>query len=284
MKIFGKTILFLLFFIFAFSICNAKTKTEMPTLDRIMAEEGDGSHVKVKLRVGKSARGQLFDMIRDENNKALTNPLRLMLGTLIQKTSKDKEAILVSGGFAEISMDTASLCKRQGNLEPFIKQTIITQGDLSITLSGNGLQLICERIRPYGYSLKVLGEFLVDDSLTFNTLNTGFSMKWDGRKEGALHVLIGKIAMFDYEFDSKIDNPLVFKQLKQGYVFQGGAGTVKDLKSGKVYNLNSRPLEGIEAGDKIDKKSCNTNCTELLKKGQLKEGLTLDECIKELCK
>ena len=58
-----------------------------------------------------------------------------------------------------------------------------------------------------------------------------------GKKEGAVHTIIGNLTMFDYEFDSNEKSPLKFKITKDGYVYQEGKGTVKDLKSGKKHVL-----------------------------------------------
>jgi hypothetical protein len=60
---------------------------------------------------------------------------------------------------------------------------------------------------------------------------------WDGKKSGAIHRLLGKIKMFDYEFDSNTDDPLVFKVTGSGYLYLSGTGSVKDLKTGKTYLL-----------------------------------------------
>lgn len=90
------------------------------------------------------------------------------------------------------------------------------------------------------------GEFFLDKCL--NYLGMGF---WDGKKAGATHIIIGKIEMFEYMFESDADNPLEFKMSKQGYVFQSGAGKVTDNTNGKIWNL----IKGktIIAAEPIDK-------------------------------
>lgn len=77
--------------------------------------------------------------------------------------------------------------------------------------------------------LNIGGEFLVKDSLEF-----GANGHWDGNKEGAVHTLLGKLTMFDYEFTSDANSPLTFQLTKDGYIYVDGKGTVKDLKTGKV--------------------------------------------------
>ena len=58
------------------------------------------------------------------------------------------------------------------------------------------------------------------------------------RKEGAKHFIIDKISFYDYEFEPiSSKNPLVFLMTKEGYIYQGGLGKVKDTITGKTYNL-----------------------------------------------
>jgi hypothetical protein len=84
------------------------------------------------------------------------------------------------------------------------------------------------------YHFLIRGEFLVNDSLRMVGTTQG---KWDGKKEGATHTLIGKINILYYEFNSNTDNPLIFKITSAGYKYIKGKGNVKDLKSGKEYSF-----------------------------------------------
>lgn len=43
-------------------------------------------------------------------------------------------------------------------------------------------------------------------------------------------------------------------------------------------------MAGIESRDIIDKEPCKKECNELYRKGQLRQGVTSEECIKSLCK
>ena len=57
-------------------------------------------------------------------------------------------------------------------------------------------------------------------------------------KEGAKHFITDKIKFYDYEFEPvSSKNPLVFLMTKEGYIYQGGLGKVKDTITGKTYNL-----------------------------------------------
>jgi len=128
--------------------------------------------------------------------------------------------------------------------------------------------------------LNIGGEFFVD-----NLLNLTVKGSWDGKKEGAVHMLMGRITMFDYEFVSNSNYPLIFKLTRDGYVYQDGTGRVKDLKTGEVYILVAirEDMEKYQGG-LIDRLSCEKECCELLIKGQVKQGVTIEECVKAMCK
>lgn len=128
--------------------------------------------------------------------------------------------------------------------------------------------------------LNIGGEFFVD-----NLLNLTVKGSWDGKKEGAVHMLMGRITMFDYEFVSNSNYPLIFKMTRDGYVYQDGTGRVKDLKTGEVYILVAirEDMEKYQGG-LIDRLSCEKECCELLTKGQVKQGVTIEECVKAMCK
>lgn len=83
--------------------------------------------------------------------------------------------------------------------------------------------------------LNVRGEFLVDEMLKMTA-----DGDWDGKKDGAVHTILGRLTMFGYAFDSNETAPLKFKITKDGYVYLEGKGTVNDLKIGKQYRLPSR--------------------------------------------
>lgn len=82
-----------------------------------------------------------------------------------------------------------------------------------------------------GGGFRCIGKFHVDKHL--NPL-LGI---WDGKKDGAIHTILGKLTMFDYEFLSEEKTPLKFKITKAGYVYLEGKGTVKDLKTGTTRRL-----------------------------------------------
>jgi hypothetical protein len=82
-----------------------------------------------------------------------------------------------------------------------------------------------------GAGLRCIGRFVAD-----RTLNPLMGI-WDGKKAGAIHKIVGKVVMFDYQFDSDEANPLVFVLTKDGYQYSTGKGTVIDLKSGTKYGF-----------------------------------------------
>ena len=129
-------------------------------------------------------------------------------------------------------------------------------------------------------ALTVGGEFLVD-----NLMNMTVKGSWNGKKDGAVHMLMGKITMFDYEFDSSSNYPLIFKMTPDGYEYQEGAGRIKDLQTGEIYILVSQGKATKEYfGKFVNRLACERECCELLIKGQIKQGITIDECSEALCK
>jgi hypothetical protein len=204
-------------------VCFAEASEKKLVLKRIKAEEGDGSEVKIMLRTGRFAKGEIYDM-SGKNVK----------GDFFQEAPR--EMIIVSNGFANI----------------------ITKEQLSLIIGG---------------------EFLVDTSL--NMIMKG---SWNGEKVGAVHMLMGKINMFDYEFDSNSNYPLIFKMTHDGYEYQSGEGRVKDLQTGETYVLISQERNITDEGYFPNNLSCEKECCELLMSGQIKHGVTLEECVRALCK
>jgi len=128
--------------------------------------------------------------------------------------------------------------------------------------------------------LNIGREFLLD-----NQLNLTMKGNWDGKKEGAVHMLMGKITIYGYEFDSNSNYPLIFKMTRDGYVYQDGAGRVRDLKTGEIYVLVALREDTDKCKiDLIDRLVCEKECCELLIKGQIKQGVTIEECVNHLCK
>lgn len=83
-----------------------------------------------------------------------------------------------------------------------------------------------------GGGFRNIGKFLVDKCL--NPLN---DIIWDGKKDGAIHTIFGRLRMFDYEFQSDEASLLVFKLTKNGYLHLEGKGTVTDLKTSQKYTF-----------------------------------------------
>ena len=84
------------------------------------------------------------------------------------------------------------------------------------------------------------GNIAVDSTLEIvpqSEQHEGPAGKWDGKGEGAVHRIVGKVTMFDYEFDPDPKNPLTFKMTPKGYKHESGSGTVKDKKTGDTYVL-----------------------------------------------
>jgi hypothetical protein len=77
----------------------------------------------------------------------------------------------------------------------------------------------------------IMGEFFINENIEVP------DGSWDGNKIGAMHTIIGKLTLFDYEFESSKDTPLKFKMTKEGYAYVSGSGSVNDLKAGKTYNI-----------------------------------------------
>jgi hypothetical protein len=208
------------------TICSAEASENKFVLQRIKAEEGDGSDIKVMLRTGRFAKGEIYDM-----------SLKNVKGDFFQEAPR--EMIIVSNGFA----------------------SVITKDQESLVIGK---------------------EFLVD-----NSLNMAMKGNWNGKKNGAVHMLMGKITIFDYEFDSNSNYPLVFKITGDGYEYLGGVGRVKDLQTGEIYVLVAQEKainENEYEGEFFDRHACERECCELLLRGQIKEGVTIKECVKALCK
>ena len=161
--------------------------------------------------------------------------------------------------------------------EKSVKGDFIQEAPREMIIVSNGFAKITTKDQ---LSLTVRGEFLVN-----NLLNMTVRGSWDGKKDGAVHMLMGKLSMFDYEFDSSSSHPLIFRMTRDGYEYQGGAGRVKDLQSGEVYVLvaQGKFLNEFE-GAFFDRVACEKECCELLVKGQIKQGVTIEECVKALCK
>ena len=212
------------FVFFLSTLCFAELNENKFVLQRIKAETGNGSGIKVMLRMGRFARGVIYDMTEKK-----------VRGDFIQEAQRDM--IIVSNASAKI----------------------ITKDQLPLTVGG---------------------EFFVD-----NSMNMTVKGSWNGKKDGAVHMLMGKIAMFDYEFDSNSNYPLIFKMTPDGYEYQGGAGRVKDLQTGEIYVLIAQGKTMNEYDVKfVDRLACERECCELLIKGQIKQGITIEECAEALCK
>jgi hypothetical protein len=161
--------------------------------------------------------------------------------------------------------------------EKSVKGDFIQEAPREMIIVSNGIAKIATTDHLF---LTVRGEFLVT-----NLLDVTVRGNWDGKKDGAVHMLMGKLSMFDYEFDSNSSYPLIFKMTHDGYEYQAGAGRVKDLQSGEIYILvaQGKFLNEFE-GTFFDRLACQKECCELLLKGQIKEGVTIEECAKALCK
>ena len=82
-----------------------------------------------------------------------------------------------------------------------------------------------------GGGFRMIGKFWVD-----KCLNPLYGI-WDGKKEGAIHTIIGNLTMFEYEFQSDEASPLVFRLTKNGYEYVEGKGVVIDLTTEKRYTF-----------------------------------------------
>ena len=61
--------------------------------------------------------------------------------------------------------------------------------------------------------------------------------------------------------------------------------SVKDLQTGEIYIFVTQRGTVNEYGEEfIDRSSCEKECCELLVKGQVKQGVTIEECVRALCK
>jgi|GEM_PF-2603038 len=74
------------------------------------------------------------------------------------------------------------------------------------------------------------GCFAVDKTLGVLPKGT-----WEGKKDGAVHKLVGRISILDYEFESDEDDPLTFVVTGKGYRFLHGIGKIADATSAKTY-------------------------------------------------
>jgi outer membrane protein assembly factor BamD (BamD/ComL family) len=183
-------------------VINAPTADEIKgrqqlVLSRIIAEEGDGSNVKVTLEVGRYAK-------RKTGPSSASDPKS---GVLISSFSSGEftlkapeEMIIVS----EVSVITRIQMPDTG-----ISHRVEAAGGFFVN---NFLDVAEPRVEPKGKG-------------------------WDWKKKGAVHIIKGRLTMFDYEFDSDPTQLLTFKMTNKGYVYLSGVGTVKDLKSGDIYTL-----------------------------------------------
>jgi hypothetical protein len=95
----------------------------------------------------------------------------------------------------------------------------------------DGLFYVSGGAQFQGGGFRCIGKFVVDKNLT---PSEGI---WDGMKEGAVHELHGKLTIQDYAFESDQEAPLKFKVTKDGYLYFGGKGQVRDIKTGEIYKL-----------------------------------------------
>jgi hypothetical protein len=177
--------------------------------------------------------------------------------------------MLRTGRFAKGEIYDTSGLNAKG---PFIQEA---PGEMIIV--SNGFAKIITQDQSL---INIGGEFLVD-----NLLNLRVRGNWDGKKEGALHMLLGKITMFDYEFISNSNYPFIFRMTRDGYVYQNGTGRIRDLITGEVYVLIPQREDTDKCNiDLIDRLVYEKECCELLIKGQIKQGITIEECVNHLCK
>ena len=210
----------------------------------------------------------------------------LFLGTLCFAESNDNRFVLQrikaevgNAGGIKVMLRTGRFAKGviYDATEKNVKGDFIQETQRDMIIVSNAFAKIITKDQ---IPLTVGGEFLVDSSL--NMMVKG---NWNGKKDGAVHMLMGKIIMFDYEFDSDNNYPLIFKMTPDGYEYQGGAGRVKDLHTGEIYVLTARGKNMNEYDEKlINKLACERECCELLLKGQIKQGITIKECAEALCK
>lgn len=161
--------------------------------------------------------------------------------------------------------------------EKSVKGDFTQEAPKQMIIVSNGIEKIATTGQKF---LTVRGEFLVN-----NLLNLIVRGSWDGKKDGAVHMLMGKVSMFDYEFDSNSRYPLIFRITHDGYEYQAGVGRVKDLQTGEVYILVAPEKLPNEFEDGfVDRVACEKECCALLLKGQIKQGVKIEECVKALCK
>lgn len=60
---------------------------------------------------------------------------------------------------------------------------------------------------------------------------------WEGEKDGSTHIIVGRIRIFSYEFDSDTNEPLTFKITKNGYFYLNGKGVVYDSETNKLFKF-----------------------------------------------
>ena len=122
---------------------------------------------------------------------------------------------------------------------------------------------VLDPFRKRRQCLIVSGEFLANESLKPH------QGEWNGKKEGAAHVLNGKIAMFDYVFDSDPEDPLMFKMTPKGYQYLRGKGRVEHTKTGKSYFLKTKPEDGppISIRQRGERRSLNLALIQAAEEG-----------------
>lgn len=241
-KIFDASLI-VVYFIMCIGISNVEGGSKKTCLSRIKATKGDGSQIKVILKQDTKCTYQIKETWSLKEPKSKDDDLSLTIpgsevllnnvenmnltfqSSLNLSTNKNEEQIDMFFRLKEpqiiVSGARAYLLLPVGLLKEFMKQ------------QSNASQKI-QLLDDPKQRLVVSSEFRVDESL--NVVG-GAINAWDGKKAGAVHTISGKFIMFDYEFNSDESNPLIFKMTSKGYLYLGGAGTVKDLKTGNVYNF-----------------------------------------------
>jgi len=144
-------------------------------------------------------------------------------------------------GSSVIGYGTSSKQTGTNNQQTFILRRIIADaGDVAgqWNISSTPAEITAKgkfRIRiGGGGAFDCDGECPLDKNLNPQNNNS----EWDGKKNGAIHTILGKVTMYDYEFVSDEKAPLTFKLTKDGYVYFEGKGTVKDLNTGQINTQN----------------------------------------------
>jgi hypothetical protein len=215
----------------------AQTQNLLP---RIVATKGDGSSVKVTLSQGTSC---VYEIEETWSPKV---PLSKADASLANINS----AVAFAGDaegmrFASESFLNLSAGRKESKVKisiDFQKPQIEASGTRAYLLvpvslliafmnqqgqSSEGVALLNDPTRR----LVASGQFRVDSSLD---VVAGSADAWSGKKEGAIHTISGALTMFDYEFNSDPNDPLVFRMTSKGYQYLRGKGTVKDLKTASV--------------------------------------------------